>query len=262
MVEITLLRHAFPENGGFCIDRPTGYPEYTFLHFHTPIEILQNGRLVLTQPHAVIIYDKFTPQYFKSEQPVVHDWMHFTGDISPLMKQLCFNSVYYPNNHDFITKIVAELEQEFFAKRDDNQEIMKLKIEELFLKLNRSIFQKDITDYDKGTLEKFRYLRGKMFYSLNEKWTVSRMAQEVFLSESRFFTLYKAIFGISPSADLINAKINSAKNMILFSNMTVENISNSLGYQNTTHFIRQFKQNVGVSPSVYRKYHDIKLRLE
>ncbi len=257
MLDITLLRHAYPENGGFCIDRPTGYPEYTFLHFHTPIQIMQNGRLLTTQPHAVIIYDKFTPQYFKSDEPIVHDWMHFTGDPSQLLKQLCFNTVYYPNQHGFITKIVAELEQEFFAQRDDCKHLMCVKTEELFLKLNRSIFEKDSTDYDKGTLEKFRYLRGKMFYSLNEKWTVSRMAQEVFLSESRFFALYKAIFGISPTADLINAKINSAKNMILFGNMTVENISTALGYQNITHFIRQFKQNVGVSPSVYKKYHGI-----
>ncbi len=257
MLEITLLRHAYPENGGFCIDRPSGYPEYTFLHFHTPIQIMENGRLITTQPHAVIIYDKFTPQYFKSSEPIVHDWMHFKGDPSQLLRCLCFNKIYYPNQHSFITRIIAELEQDFFARRDDYEDLMKIKTEELFLKLNRNIFQKDLADYDKGTLEKFRYLRGKMFYSLNEKWTVSKMAQEVFLSESRFFALYKSIFGISPTADLINAKINSAKNMLLFSDRSVESISSALGYQNTTHFIRQFKQNVGVSPSGYKKYYGV-----
>lgn len=257
MIEITLLRHAYPENGGFCIDRPSGYPEYTFLHFHTPIQIMQNGRLITTQPHAVIIYDKFTPQYFKSSEPIIHDWMHFKGDPSQLLRRLCFNKIYYPNQHSFITRIVAELEQDFFARRDDYEDLIRIKTEELFLKLNRNIFQKEIADYDKGTLEKFRYLRGKMFYSLNEKWTVSRMAQEVFLSESRFFVLYKSIFGISPTADLINAKINSAKNMLLFGDSSVESISYALGYQNTTHFIRQFKQNVGVSPSVYKRYYGV-----
>ena len=36
----------------------------------------------------------------------------------------------------------------------------------------------------------------------------------------------------------------------------IEEIATSLGYANTTHFIRQFKDKVGVSPSNYRKKHN------
>ncbi len=253
MINITLLRHSYPENAGFCINRPVGYPEYTFLHFHTPMQIVLNGELVLTQPHALIIYDIGTPQFFKSDMPVIHDWMHFTGDPQPLLKNIKLNTLYYPNQHGLITKTVAELEQEFFSKRNEYLRLLQIKTEEMFIKLNRDLFNSNFADYDKNTLEKFRDLRGKVFYSLNEEWTVGKMASEVYLSESRFFTLYKSIFGISPIADLINAKINSAKNMLLFSDKNVEQIAAALCYQNTTHFIRQFKKIVGVSPSAFKK---------
>jgi len=73
------------------------------------------------------------------------------------------------------------------------------------------------------------------------------------LSESRFFSLYKRIFGISPTLDLINAKITAAKNLLLSTDEKIEAISHALGYDNVTHFIRQFKSRVGKSPSAYRK---------
>ena len=79
------------------------------------------------------------------------------------------------------------------------------------------------------------------------------MAKKVNLSESHFFVLYKKFYGITPVADLINARINNAKNMLLFKNMLIDDIASELGYNNTTHFIRQFKSFVGITPSQYRK---------
>jgi len=38
-MEITRLRHAYPEKAGFLIDRKEGYPEYTFLHFYNSVEL-------------------------------------------------------------------------------------------------------------------------------------------------------------------------------------------------------------------------------
>ena len=79
------------------------------------------------------------------------------------------------------------------------------------------------------------------------------MADKVYLSESRFYTLYKHIFGISPASDVINAKMNAAKNMLLYSNNSVNEIAVLLGYNSTTHFIRQFKKYNGVTPARYKK---------
>ena len=55
------------------------------------------------------------------------------------------------------------------------------------------------------------------------------------------------------AADLIIARINSAKNMLILHDERIEDIAMSLGYYNVTHFIRQFKSIVGCTPSNYRK---------
>lgn len=62
MIEIVSLRHEWPEKAGFFIDRPVGYPKYTFLHFNNSVEILVDGAMVTTEPHACIIYNIGTPQ--------------------------------------------------------------------------------------------------------------------------------------------------------------------------------------------------------
>lgn len=259
-MEITSVRHAYPEPASFRICRNSGHNEYTFLHFYNSVEIIENGRSVITQPHSVIIYSPGTPQFFASHEPLIHDWFHFKLKTDEIFRQsdIQFNRLYYPQNPTFITKIVAEIEGEHFCNKSDSERLINLKSQELILKLGRSISGKDYEPQNREVKEKFRQLRGKMFISLENGWTVKKMADSVFLSESRFFALYKKFFGISPMADLINAKMNSAKNMLLSGGTSVEEIAAILGYNNTTHFIRQFKEHTGATPARYRHSHSYK----
>ncbi len=255
LVNITQLRHAYPEKAGFYISRPNGYGEYTLLHFYNSVEILVGGKLIKTEPHAVILYDIDTVQYFKSDMPLVHDWMHFTGELPEFIKNSAFklDTVYYPRPHTFITQLIRELESEFYGDLPEKELLLQLKIQELFIKLNRAVESQPIAEISKETKKALRYLRGEMFSTLNINWTVEEMAKRVAISPSRIYPIYKKVYGISPMADLINARINSAKNMLAVGEEKVEDIAWNLGYQNTTHFIRQFKQKVGCTPARYRK---------
>ena len=258
MVKITAARHAYPEPAGFCMDRKSGYHgAYTFLHFHNSVEMLQNGHRIVTQPHAVILYEPEIPQYFSSREPLVHDWMHFTGDISAVAEAagLPLNTVCYPANPAAITAMMAEIESEHFGNKRNREQMLSLKAEELFIKIGRALTQRESEPQNPVLLEKLRVLRGRMFMSLGEPWSVRRMADSVFLSESRFYTVYRTCFGISPAADLINARMNSARNMLVFQGKSVEETASALGYQNTTHFIRQFREHTGTTPARYRKAH-------
>lgn len=252
-MKITSARHTYPERDDFVIDRKEGLPEYTFLHFYNSVTILLNGETITTLPHSVIIYNKKTAQYFKSNGPLLHDWFHFDGECEKLFFKygLDFDKIYYPNSFDFITKITYELERESFGGGFKSKELMDLKFEELLLKLRRSL-DNDDTKITKENRERLRNIRGEIFSNLYKKWTVSEMADSAGFSESRFFKLYKTTFGISPTNDLINARIESAKNLLHTTKLKISQIAESHGYENTTHFIRQFKSIVGVSPTVYR----------
>lgn len=256
MITVSNARHSFPEPAGRTIKRPNGYgDEYTFLHFFNSVELLVGGKTITTNPHAVIIYDKKTPQYFYSETPLLHDWFHFYGNVKSVMDftNIETDKIYYPKHTGFITAIVREMETEYFSSEKNKEKLTDIKAAELFIKLGRSLSGDAKSHIEKSVREKFAQLREKMFSHTEEKWPVSRMAQEVGFSQSRFYTLYKSIYKISPTGDLIGAKIERAKNILLSENESIDSVAEKLGYQNTTHFIRQFKSIVGVSPSVFRK---------
>lgn len=253
MLKISSVRHAYPENAGFFIDRKTGHEEFTFLHFYNSVEILINGEIIKTEPHAVVLYNPKTPQHFKSNEPLVHDWFHFCGNIDDLHFDIFKpDLIFYPSNYKNITKTVTELEHEFFDNKPNKDLLIDLEIKRLFIKIDRYLTSYNDNHNEKQYIKAFRLLREEVFSSLNLNWSVSDMARKVNLSESHFYVLYKKFYGITPIADLINARLNNAKNMLLFKNMLIEDIASELGYNNTTHFIRQFKSFVGITPSQYR----------
>jgi len=253
MFEITGVRHMYPEPAGFFMDRKNGHPKYTFLHFHNSVWIRRGEEEILTQPHAVILYEPQEKQYFRSDEPLLHDWFHFSGDFSALpLEKFCAGEIVYPAAHQQITRWVAELETEFFAGKSTSPILSDCKVKELFIGLDRDLTESGALSVGSATLEKFRFLRGEMFSTLQEHHSIEALADRVGLSPSRFFALYKKIYGTSPVADLIACRVRSAKNKLAYTDASVDGIAASLGYDNTTHFIRQFKSRVGVTPGEYR----------
>ncbi len=255
MITISTIRHMYPENAGFFIDRKEGHRNWSFLHFHQSVEIFLEGKMIVTEPHAVILFRPGTPQYFITRENLIHDWFHFhteDGEMPPI-SLFQPDRIHYPSCHKEITRWVAELETEFFASGFSSDILIDSKIKELLIRLERNLSAGAAPSRIKNeTLEKFRFLRGELFSSTEKHPSVSEMAEKVNLSPSRFFALYKSIFGTSPTADLIHARVRSAKNMLIYTDKRIDDIAFSLGYENTTHFIRQFKSRTGKTPSEYR----------
>lgn len=254
-MEITRLRHAYPEPAGFFIERRSGHEDYTFLHFFGSMTVLTRDGYIKTAPDACIIYSPGEPQYFRSDEPVVHDWIHFRGDdVKNKLEEFGIKTdvLYYPGRAGFITDLTRNLEREFFSDKTGRTRMLEIKFDELLIRFVREIGG-ETSHVDPETKAKFSALRQTVFSSLGNAWTVADMAKEVALSESRFFTVYRTVFGMSPVSDLIAARTNAAKFMLTSGNQPIGEIARALGYANVTHFIRQFKAAEGVSPSLYRK---------
>lgn len=253
-MEIISVRYAYPERAGFFINRKNGREnDYTFLRFYNSVKILLGKETVITRPNTVIIYAPGTPQFFSSDIPLTHDWFHFTGGEDILKKfGIKTDTLYTFDNADFITDILRDIEYDFYAKKTFKEEFVNLKLSELFLRMGRVISGFDDTVVSSEVFNKLRILRSKVFFTLQKNWTVKQMADEVNFSESYFYELYRSVYGVSPKTDLINERIKAAKKMLTYSNNKINEISQSLGYNNTSHFIRQFKAFTGVSPLEYR----------
>ena len=84
-MKILSIRHNWPENPPFLIDRPNGCSEYVLLHFITPILLLHDEKKQMVPAGSCIIYSPGHPQWFFSDKPILHDWMHLEGNIPEMM---------------------------------------------------------------------------------------------------------------------------------------------------------------------------------
>ena len=82
--------------------------------------------------------------------------------------------------------------------------------------------------------------------------TVSALARSCGLSPGTFRRRMHALFKQSPKQYLLRRRIDRAKSMLLESAYTIEAIAVALGYGETAHFSRQFKQHTGLTPRYFR----------
>jgi AraC-like DNA-binding protein len=191
-----------------------------------------------------------------SPQPLTHDWMHMTGEVPLDLAEVGLepDKLYAPANGQFITAILREIEFELLATSGEGNPLLELKYRELLLKLARAVRNETVETGIKSTMKaQMRQVRSHIFSRMDYNWTVQEMAELAYVSASRFHTVYRTVFGISPMDDLIHARVDTAKNRLCNSDESIHQLAADLGYRNVTHFCRQFKKITGLTPMEFRK---------
>lgn len=83
--------------------------------------------------------------------------------------------------------------------------------------------------------------------------TASNIAEQFHMSASYLSQYFKAKQGITVLDYITNLKMDTAKNLLLTTSLTVSQIAEQIGYANEKTFTRRFKQMMGVTPGEYRK---------
>ena len=253
-MEFALIRHNWPEVAGFDLDKPVGRAYYVFVHFLTPVEYKLRDEWMSLSPGDLIVVEPRVPHRIISKQPMLNDWMHVYGNIGERMAQfgLKTNTVYHMEQRQQITSRIARLEAEFFARDAHWEACAEVLMDELLIAIHRQVIGRVAPPPIQKTADRLRNLRTAMSMHPELDWTNERMAQQVNISVPRLYPLYRRLFSISPGRDVILMRIEKAKNL-LQQGRPVTETAELLGYSSTYHFIRQFRQEVGVTPGKWGK---------
>ena len=251
------IRHDWPQKAGFIINRPDGISQYSFLHFHTPVMVEINGEIIRAHPGACIIFEPRYPKHYYAEVPLVSNWFRAKESFRELLSQydVPVNCIFYPKDTSYISGIIRAIEIEFFSDDPHRETMINCYLTELLIRLSRNLqntAKPTVTNSKEQA--KLQELRKQILSMPEKKWTIAEMASSVSLSQSRFHAVYKAMFGTSPMRDLIDAKVDYAKTVLLTKeHMPLSHVAELLGYNDQFHFIRQFKTVTGMTPGAYRK---------
>ena len=135
-ISVELVRQRWREKAGFRLNRPDGANCYILLHFLTPVELTYGGETVAAPCGSLIVFSPGYPHGFTSEDVLIHDWMHLSGDVDLLMDEygLKPNTLYQPEIESAISEITGLLETEFFARRLFWHQLAQVKVSELFIR--------------------------------------------------------------------------------------------------------------------------------
>ena len=85
---------------------------------------------------------------------------------------------------------------------------------------------------------------------------LAELAEHVKLNPSYLSVLFKKETGVPVSEYVLNRRIDTAKNMLLYSEYSASQISEILTFSSQSHFIRVFKKKEGMTPREYQVLHD------
>lgn len=135
-----------------------------------------------------------------------------------------------------------------------NEQLLKLKFEELLLSLFPNKKHQELTDYFISLCQSQQYhLRSVMEENFGYNLKLEDYALLCNMSLSTFKKNFKQHYNTTPAAWLRLKKLDLACHKIMTSDLNINQISFECGFEDTSHFIRVFKQKNKLTPFQYRQ---------
>lgn len=230
-------------------------PNYTFEYIiEGKCAVQIDDNIFTAEAGDAIIFPPSTFQHFYSDKknPIKKIWVIFNYDltfIEMLVKAYHLEGIMHVKNVSH-TKIPSILENIVYMVRDrpsDFARRLEIEIHRLIGEISDSAaFQNEecsIAELGKRHIDRM----------LNMHFTIDDICKMVGTSRSQFFRSFKKEFGTSPTAYIINQKINLSKQILTESNASITDIANSFDFSNVAHYSSTFKRIVGCTPLEYRK---------
>lgn len=240
---------------GIIRNRPNGSENYIFVFFNSRAEVKLHDDTLTVEKNTFILFQPHTPHYYRElESPFINDWFHCNGDgIQEFLLDIHFpvDTPVDASDPMLISRSIMELTNRHRLDGRLRERIIDSDLRSFFMKLT-DLRERTAPHQLHHYYIRFTELRSELYRSPQKYRSVHDLALSLNLSKSYFQHIYKELFGCSVMTDIINARLEHAKYLLDHSQWSVTHIAHSCGYENDTHFMRQFKKFIGVSPRQYR----------
>ncbi len=243
----------------FAIEKAHGLIDYVFLVIKSlSVLMIRTQVYSITSPTAILI-DSHTPYKYKSlSDDYEDDYFHFSiSDRKLFIEELTFplNTPVVLSDYKPISDILKLILGEFTHQNEylQSEEVLYLLTKYLMIKTGQQWSKMNCHDKEAPHYDELVKIREQIIVNPDKNWTINELAESAHLSPAYFQVLYKRTFGTTCINDVIGARVSHAKELLLSTNYSVNEISKLLGYSEVYHFIRQFKKSVGLTPGTFRK---------
>lgn len=242
---------------GILIDRPGGSGYYVFVLFKSLTQVETAGETFAVTPDTWMIFRPNTPYRYRNLDPsFVNDWLHFGGNRAESLiaeLELPLDEPVPATYSASLSRLVMELQRSVWLGGPLQERIIDSDLTGFLMKLGNLRKLRPRPEHTDRYFSQLSEIRSLLYRTPQQRYTIDELAAQVNLSRSHFQHMYKELFGCPVSLDMIHSRLEFAKYLLENGSQSIGAVSRLCGYENETHFMRQFKKFTGRTPNGYRK---------
>ncbi|MDP3535080.1 MAG: helix-turn-helix domain-containing protein [Halomonas sp.] len=186
------------------------------------------------------------------------DHLHALMGESSTLKKADFYPLLLSNQTERIATLVAQIDQEYRQRAPGRNSLLEALIQALVVELSRlcaytgsTTKRYGLRHSDKGQqhLEHYQTLIEAHY---REQPSIEQLAKQIGVSSAHLNLLCRQLAGRSALQLLHERLLLEAKRQLTYTNMTIGQVSDSLGFSEPAYFTRFFKRNTTLSPRDFR----------
>ena len=214
------------------------------LHFQ------QESHCFLAPQGSVVLLNRRKRHKYWAEDDVNFKWLHFNGNSSKAYYDLLssYESMpFFPSNFNSLIDDFIHL-TDTINIQPVNEHQLSITIHAMLANLIKSC-QAHFTSTEQLLKNSAKYIESHY----NEKLRIDDLSHACNLSTFYYIRAFKRIYDFTPHGYIINIRVAIAKKLLLTTNLTIEEISTTIGFATSSNFIKLFKNNFGYTPNKFRK---------
>ncbi|PGY48411.1 AraC family transcriptional regulator [Priestia megaterium] len=240
------------------IKRQGEFPDYQWiqctkgrgeLRVNDQVYIIKENEGMFLTPHVPHEYYPVT-----SEWQVC--WVSFNGSvIDDIMLSLQFINAgkIALTNAESLYRMLQEL----MDRLEENHTSSTMQCSELLYSVILKLRQDSVYIESKSRLQQITQLNPVLRYIeeyYHQPLTLEVLAQQLNVTEQYTCLLFQQSLGIRPFEYVTRVRIQKAKKLLLKNNqISVQDIARQVGYEHPSYFIKRFKEQENVTPTIFRK---------
>ena len=220
---------------------------------------LKQGRIYLVSPKM--------PHAFKntSDSDVLSTIeIKFDTTDEKLIDKLNQIPLYLNMKNTPVKDVLTSLYNEYNSKPIFYNEISSIKLMELITYILRSSFKQNnskknsqIPKNNYESLSEFEQVIEFIYSNLENEITLQSLSEVAMLEKTYFLKKFKLITGMTPMNFIRNARVEKAKELLVYSDMNITQIASISGFNSIHHFCNTFSKTIGMTPTEYKKENQI-----
>ena len=156
---------------------------------------------------------------------------------------------------DEVQRFCASLINETENDDEYSISIMATRLKQLLITLYRHYPEQFMLPTGKRNTE-LKRVRNYLDTNYAEHITIESLAHKFHFSKYYLSHAFKNLTGFSPKQYLMMIRLSHARDLLISTSMSLEQITEQSGFQDVSNFIRYFKKEMSVTPVKYRNMYD------